>query len=156
QRLCQGLRLVEDLRERERALEMGTGALVLAAEEEEASKLGRDRGDIRFRARRLQRRESRLEALGCAWRVTLVEVDVGQERGHSCGGDWLVELLVGGVGALEQGPRLVGLVGAPGHLPSPVRELGTRELLVDELGRLLEVALGLCGGSQPRCSLARA
>ena len=45
---------------------------------------------------------------------------------------------------------------APGHLPGPLEQLGLRERLVGQLGRLLEVALRLCGGGERRGALARA
>src|SRR5437667_312882 len=78
QRLCQRLRLVERLRERESPLEVREGTLVLAAEVQEASELSRDGGDVRLRARRLQRHQCRLDALRRARWMSFDEVDIGE------------------------------------------------------------------------------
>ena len=141
--LCQRFPLVESLRQGERPLEVDGGALGVSREIQETSELGSDRGDVRFRARLLERCERRLETRGCLRGMAVVEVDVRQPRGHSRRAYRVGELLVGGVSPLEQYARLSRPVGLPGHLSRASSQIGARRLVVDQFGGLLEVPLRL-------------
>ena len=100
---------------------------VLAAEDEEASKLAGDSGDVLVRFLSGERPQRLFEPRDRLGRMSLAEVDLGETRGYT--GSRVAEFgsLERRQRLLEQGARLLGPGSPPGHLARAVVEIRAHE-----------------------------
>ena len=84
QRLAEDLGQIECFGKLERALEVRSGEIELSVEDEEASELRRDRGDVLVGILPLELRECRFEPFDRPWRMTFSKVDLGEDCRDAC------------------------------------------------------------------------